>query len=424
MSNPHVLIVGAGLGGLTLAQVLRKQGVSFEIFERDPSEASRTQGWSLAIHTVLDDLLASTPDDMPPFRESVSAMHPIKVEDQLAIYIGGQRFGRNNSPETPFVRANRQRLRTWLATNINVQYGKFATKVEQSDDKITVFFQDGSSASGDVLVGADGTNSLVREHVLGKSNKDVLEYMPISSITAESIVLTGEAFERQLEVAHSFGFINIDSDSIIVQGLVKSLPGTADEQQQQQPGGEFHWILLWRDPITQHSGRSLVDTLPVDQRLSIARSMTQSLPEPLKHILHHTRPEHIRPTGWGVRDAVIDALPVSRTTLLGDAAHPTSPFRGEGAVNAMRDAILLGAALAGLKKDSAGADKERVHEALASYQAEMVPRGVNIVTGAKAQLGFYRHNWEKVRILGLPLEKLPWEKVEAGPEGVKVTLLD
>ncbi|KAI0599996.1 hypothetical protein F4775DRAFT_599524 [Biscogniauxia sp. FL1348] len=420
MSKPHVLIVGAGLGGLTLAQVLRKQGVSFEIFERDPSEASRTQGWSLALHTVVDDLLASIPDDMPPFRESVSAMLPIKVEDQLALYIGGQRFGFNNSSETPFVRANRHRLRVWLATNINVQWGKFATKVDQSDDKVTLFFQDGSSASGDVLVGADGTNSLVREHVLGKSNKDILEYMPISSITAESIVLTGAAFERQLEVAHSFAFVNIDSNSIIVQGIVHSLPETADKQ----PGGEFHWILLWRDPITQHSGRSLVDALPADQRLSIARSMTQALPEPLKHILGHTRPEHIRPTGWTVRDAVIDALPVSRATLLGDAAHPTSPFRGEGAVNAMRDALGLGAALAGLKDSAGGAGGELVREALAGYQAEMVPRGVGVVTGARAQLGFYQGDWEKVRILGRPLERLPWEKVEVGPEGVRVTRVD
>ena len=47
----HVLIAGAGLGGLTLAQTLRKQGISFEIFERDPSKDSRFQGWAIALHT-------------------------------------------------------------------------------------------------------------------------------------------------------------------------------------------------------------------------------------------------------------------------------------------------------------------------------------------------------------------------------------
>lgn len=47
----HVLIVGAGLGGLGLAQSLRKQGISFEIFERDDNENSRFQGWAIGLHT-------------------------------------------------------------------------------------------------------------------------------------------------------------------------------------------------------------------------------------------------------------------------------------------------------------------------------------------------------------------------------------
>ncbi|KAI5926648.1 hypothetical protein F4810DRAFT_724262 [Camillea tinctor] len=419
MPKPHVLIVGAGLGGLTLAQVLRKQGVSFEIFERDPSETSRTQGWSLSIHAVLADLVASVPDDMPPFRESVSALHPIKLEDQVVFYIDGERFGATDSSERPFVRANRQRLRSWLATNIDVQWGKHLNKVEQSDDKVTLFFQDGSSASGDVLIGADGTNSVVRENILGKSNKDILKYIPISTITAESIILTGEAFARQLEVAHSFTFVNIDADRIIVQGIVRSLPATSETE----AGGEFHWILMWRDPLMQHVERSPVDALSAAQRLEIARSMTKSLPEPLTHLLRHTRPEHVRPHGWAVRDAVIDALPLSRATLLGDAAHPTSPFRGEGAVNAIRDAMNLGAALADLsRRHEAGT--QAVRDALAEYQAEMVPRGVNVVSGARAQFGFFRNEFQKVRIMGHPPEKLQWEKVEVGSEGVKVTPLE
>lgn len=46
----HVLIMGAGLGGLALAQSLRKQGISFEIFERDADKDARSQGWAIALH--------------------------------------------------------------------------------------------------------------------------------------------------------------------------------------------------------------------------------------------------------------------------------------------------------------------------------------------------------------------------------------
>lgn len=51
----HILIVGGGLGGLSLAQTLRKQGISFEIFERDASPDSRFQGWAIAIHRYNDN---------------------------------------------------------------------------------------------------------------------------------------------------------------------------------------------------------------------------------------------------------------------------------------------------------------------------------------------------------------------------------
>lgn len=49
--RPHVLIVGAGLAGLTLAQSLRQQGMTFDIFERDESIDARGGGWAIAIHT-------------------------------------------------------------------------------------------------------------------------------------------------------------------------------------------------------------------------------------------------------------------------------------------------------------------------------------------------------------------------------------
>ncbi len=49
----HVLIVGAGVGGLSLAQSLRKQGISFEIFERDNDSEARFQGWAIAMHSYV-----------------------------------------------------------------------------------------------------------------------------------------------------------------------------------------------------------------------------------------------------------------------------------------------------------------------------------------------------------------------------------
>lgn len=49
MSNEKVLIIGAGPGGLALAQILRRYGIPYEIFERDDSQRGRKQGWAVAL---------------------------------------------------------------------------------------------------------------------------------------------------------------------------------------------------------------------------------------------------------------------------------------------------------------------------------------------------------------------------------------
>ncbi|KAK8048867.1 monooxygenase [Apiospora phragmitis] len=74
-SSPHVLIVGAGIGGLVLGQVLRKHGVSFEIFERSESRYARPEGWAVALHAILPEFFAAMPDDMPPHNE-LTHLHP------------------------------------------------------------------------------------------------------------------------------------------------------------------------------------------------------------------------------------------------------------------------------------------------------------------------------------------------------------
>lgn len=55
-TRPHVLIVGAGVGGLFLAQILRKKGVSFEIFEAGPAERDEASLWpkAMSLHRFVD----------------------------------------------------------------------------------------------------------------------------------------------------------------------------------------------------------------------------------------------------------------------------------------------------------------------------------------------------------------------------------
>ena len=64
MSQPHVLIIGAGITGLLLAQSLKRHSIPFTIFERDPSASYHGKGWGLTIHWALQNLLDLLPEEI------------------------------------------------------------------------------------------------------------------------------------------------------------------------------------------------------------------------------------------------------------------------------------------------------------------------------------------------------------------------
>ena len=71
----------------------------------------------------------------------------------------GEVLFRMGGQGTNIIRAHRGKLRRWLSTHIDIQWGKNLTRFEDTESGVTVFFEDGSSASGDVLIGADGIHS-------------------------------------------------------------------------------------------------------------------------------------------------------------------------------------------------------------------------------------------------------------------------
>lgn len=158
--NPHVLIVGAGLSGLTLAQILRKNKISFSIFERDSRADARAQGWAIALHgPMLAEVSAWMPADLGPI-EQTNHLSPLNhIPAQFVFYDVNKpdwRVGVTEDESGKIVRANRQRLRDWLLQHLTVQFNKCLVRVEERDDKVVAHFEDGSSETGDILVGEAG----------------------------------------------------------------------------------------------------------------------------------------------------------------------------------------------------------------------------------------------------------------------------
>ncbi|KAI0847611.1 putative monooxygenase [Daldinia vernicosa] len=402
--TPHILIVGGGLGGLLLGQTLRKNKVSFEIFERDRSDNIRVQGWAIGLHTMLNELDTSIPDDMPS-RDFVNHLLPLKFNYECAWYRHDRtrKLGVRDDGSGKFIRANRARLRKWLATNMPIQYGKHAVRIEEHDDSVTVYFEDGTSATGDILIGADGPYSPTRKYLLG--GQDVIR-KPRQGVINGEIVLSGRDMEEQLQIGSSCYLVDAsltdEAPSFFFVGLSEAYPDGKS--------GKYFFNLFWRDD--EATKKDFWTYSASSEKLyETALEKTKHLPAKFRSIVEKTGPGGMKTPPLHIYTLTMDPelLPKGRITLLGDAAHCMPSFRGEGGFHALLDALKLGKILAQLRTNNT----DEIKRVLGDYQDEMIERGSK---AAEWSTTAFDEAWSGEdagpRIIwGLPVVPLPDEKI-------------
>ncbi|KAI0119472.1 putative monooxygenase [Daldinia grandis] len=401
---PHILIVGGGLGGLLLGQILRKNKVSFEIFERDRSDSIRVQGWAIGLHTMLEELDMSIPDDMPS-RDFVNHLLPLKYNYECAWYRHDRtrKLGVRDDGSGKFIRANRARLRKWLATNMPIQYGKHAVRIEEHNDSVTVYFEDGTSATGDILIGADGPYSPTRKYLLG--GQDVIR-KPRQGIINGEIILSDHDMEEQLQIGSSCYLVDAsltdEAPSFLFVGLSEAFPDGKS--------GKYFFSLFWRDD--EATKKDFWTYSASSEKLyETALEKTKHLPAKFRSIVRKTGPGGMKNPPLHIYTLTMDPelLPKGRVTLLGDAAHCMPSFRGEGGFHALLDALKLGKILTRLQTNNT----DEIIRVLGDYQDEMIERGSR---AAEWSTSAFDEAWSGEdagpRIIwGLPVVPLPDEKI-------------
>ncbi|HEY0253532.1 MAG TPA: NAD(P)/FAD-dependent oxidoreductase, partial [Kofleriaceae bacterium] len=344
MTRPNVLVIGAGLGGLCLAHGLRNLGIEVQIFERRPGPAD--QPASYGIHLDRDGL------------QALHACLPAKNWDAL---VAGARFApdivRFWTPELrtlavhdrepaeldPITRRraiSRGVLRDALLLGLDVRWGTEFSRYEiEPDDTVTAHFTDGTTARGDLLVGADGSNSKVRRQRLPDVNRCELGILN----------LAGRA-PLTPELANMLPPELIDG---AVNNIVPATPGWMFVSTW-RAGLQAETYIVWAWAAAIESYPEEIEQLSSAQLRDLVLGRIETWSPGLRQVVEASIPDSVARVPLRTMP-ILEAWDANQVTLLGDAIHNMTPMAGIGANTALRDAEHLTRALAG-----AGSVIERV----------------------------------------------------------------
>lgn len=362
----RVLIIGAGLGGLTLLHGLRAEGIDARVFERSPLHG--TQPASYGIHLNADGLAAlhsCLPAESWAMVDAAGVPAPniIRFRDPSLKVLStlDKRFPEHaTDPVTKRRAISRGRLRNALLHGTDhettdsagvreplVHWGKRFARYETAPVGVRAYFDDGTVAEGDLLVGADGSNSAVRHQRLPDVDRREVGITNIAGRTP----LSGRV-AAVLPADLTDGGIN---NVVPSAGQPGTRPGsgwmfastwdTGDPDVTDVSGGATRYVVwAWAGATSSYpSDLGALDGRALQQ---LVRDRVARWAEPLRTLVDQTDPSTI--TTVPLRS--MPQLPVwepSNVTLLGDAVHNMTPMAGIGANTALRDAEQLRRALAG-----------------------------------------------------------------------------
>ncbi|MCQ4084229.1 FAD-dependent monooxygenase [Streptomyces sp. RB6PN25] len=394
----HVIVIGGGTGGMALAHGLKRAGISVSVYERDRTRTSGLHGYRVGIDPdgsrALKKLL---PPDLydtfvatcarPP-KYFIMLTEKLKPNIELPLRLPEQGDDVNNEKSV-----SRMTLRQVLFTGMEdvVHFDKTFTRYEQSPDgRVTAFFADGTEATCDLLVAADGANSRVRGQYLPQAT---VEDAKIISITAK-VPITPES--RQLLPEHVFNGIGLVMGPKGGTCILHTMEFPWRDDGSPKPGigdNDAELITQWpgllfdntRDYINWGFWASS-DKFPSDvmkrrgeELIQLALEMTPTWSPELRKLFSMGDPSTCFPIS--IRTSVpIPQWETSNITLLGDAIHTMTPGQGVGANTALRDAALITKNLIAYRDG-----KKTLIEAVRDYESKMIKYGFDAVIESKKQ---------------------------------------
>lgn len=338
------LIIGAGIGGMTAAAALKQQGIDCEVFEAvkeiKPVGAALSI-WSNGVKCMNHLGMGHIMDELG------GPMHNMAYHDGLSGEVMTQ-FSLSPLVEAvgerpcPVSRAGLQsQMIDWWGRD-KIQFGKRIEKVEQTDTSVTAYFTDGSTATGDFMIAADGTHSIVRTHVLGYQTE-----------------------RRYAGYVNWNGLVDIDENIALADQWTTFVGEGKRVSIMPIAGGQFYFFFDVPLPLGLEEDRSTV--------IADLKGYFKGWAEPVQILIDAINPETTNRIE--IHDInPFDTLVKGNIALLGDSAHSTTPDIGQGGCSAMEDSVVLGQCFAETKD---------IHAALKSYEEKRRFRVKDLVLKAR-----------------------------------------
>ncbi|AQZ68250.1 Salicylate hydroxylase [[Actinomadura] parvosata subsp. kistnae] len=343
-----VIVIGAGLGGLTLAQGLRWSGIDVVVYERDDAEG-RAQGVSLHVDDRGAEALRAC---LPPAHAAMAeatmggprerTLTLSDVDGTLTVVGTQPATGVGNLPR-PGRQAHRPLLRAVLLAGLAdvVRFGTEFTRFEQrADGTVQVWFAGGGTDTADVLVGADGIGSAVRrQHLPHARVVDSGRRMLMGATALRTIADTG----LPELIGHSPARVQVGG-TMMALGVLRFTEPPVAARQRWLPALPLDAVAtaedytMWALPITREQ---LGQAASPAARWRLAKELGGHLPAALRRVVTEAWPDLTVALRIGTIPPV-PAWPAGPVTVIGDAIHLAPGFGGN---LAMQDARRLCAAL-------------------------------------------------------------------------------
>jgi len=351
--NANVMIMGGGIGGLATALALQRRGFRVQVYER--AKQIREVGAGVLItanaRRALRDLgvdaqleaLSSTIDTFHTCHYATGEILRAVSNEEISRKVGAASLGVYRADLHSVL------MQAVLANDPDCLHAQseFAS-LTQDASGVTVQFANGTSARADVVVGADGNASAVRSFLFPQEAPKFAGQIAFRSLIPMDLVPPSV---RQRGSIMSAGPGRYLLSYPLRGGQLMNLIGLVQSGTWEEEG--------WTTPATKEE---------------FAQAFVGFEPDLLALIDRIPEGEVFK---WGLRDREpLQHWTVGRVTMLGDAAHPMTPFLGQGACMAIEDGLILGRAFA---------ESSTVSEALTRYENARKPRGTMVQLASREE---------------------------------------